>query len=95
MHKKKIQLFAFIPKKDINTKLYMANENVYSTNTPIYYACMYSPAIANCCLVGLCTLHRADYKQARGRELKTDIKTPTETHTLSAMHTYSKSVPKT
>lgn len=34
----------------------------------------------SCCVVGVCTLHRADGKQARGHMSQTALKTPVETH---------------
>lgn len=50
------------------------------------FTCMHLQcSLVDCCLASLCTMHRADSKQARGHTI---IKTPTEMHIWNALKTY-------
>lgn len=53
----------------------------------ILFACSHS---SSDCLVGLCSMHRADHKEVRGSVSQTARKTKIETHVLNAMCTCPK-----
>lgn len=75
--------FALFPKDNISTKLFTW---LMKVNIPLIFqfACMHLyPSYANCWLAGLCTVHRTDYRQARGHVTQTAGKTLTETADFS------------